>query len=290
MFWKPEVNLLVITASKNYIDTLIKYEGKEFYATFIYVDTDSTKRKQTWDELTSLSTIINSPWIFFGDFNDITGNLEKDGGRTRPEGSFIDFRTFLSACDMFDLPDSGDFLSWREIRGDQVVRCILDRTIANSHWFYIFYAGRCEYLKYEAYDHKPIVTCFDATRKKKQGLFRFDRRLKDKPEVKDLIEKTWKESAGSAVEQKITLVRRALVKWCKDQHINSRKEIDQKKVDLEKAMTSRENNVDLINKINGELKKAYLEEEALWLRLGDKNSGFFHAVTKGRHAINSLTS
>lgn len=250
LFWKAGINLSVLKACKNYIDTEITYEGKTFHSTFIYGDTDKTNRKQTWDDLAALSSSRNTPWLLSGDFNDITGNQEKSGGVTRREGSFIDFRTFLSSCDLFDLSHSGDFLSWRGVRGNDVVRCRLDRTITNNQWFDIFFAGRCEYLKFEASDHKPIVTCFDVTRKKKKGLFRFDRRLKDKPEVKELIAQTWKGAVDSDVEGKIILIRR--------------KEIEQRKKELDQALSSPDNNTELINKINCELNKAYLEEEALW--------------------------
>lgn len=51
-----------------------------------------------------------------------------------------------------------------------------------------------------------------------------------------------------------------------------------------------------INDINQKLLKAYQREEEfwkqrsrqLWLALGDKNTGYFHAATKGRRAINSI--
>lgn len=73
LFWKQELNLTVRTYSKNYIDVSIIYEGKELYATFIYGDTDKSKRKQLWDHLTTLSYGRDSPWFLSGDFNDIMG-------------------------------------------------------------------------------------------------------------------------------------------------------------------------------------------------------------------------
>lgn len=62
-------------------------------------------------------------------------------------------------------------------------------------------------------------------------------------------------------------------------------------------MTSPSNDETLLTRINADLKAAYLAEESfwkqrsrnLWLSLGDRNSGYFHAVTKGRKAKNNFS-
>lgn len=62
-------------------------------------------------------------------------------------------------------------------------------------------------------------------------------------------------------------------------------------------MTSQEPNQDLILAINNKLLLAYKAEEEywkqrsrqLWLTLGDKNFGYFHAVTRGRTVINKFS-
>lgn len=51
-----------------------------------------------------------------------------------------------------------------------------------------------------------------------------------------------------------------------------------------------------LKQINADLNAAYLVEEDFWkqrsrqnwLSLGDRNSGYFHAITKGRSCINTL--
>lgn len=52
-----------------------------------------------------------------------------------------------------------------------------------------------------------------------------------------------------------------------------------------------------ITKLNEDLCNAYKEEEEywkqrsrqLWLTLGDRNTGYFHAITKSRKAINKFS-
>lgn len=65
---------------------------------------------------------------------------------------------------------------------------------------------------------------------------------------------------SAPVEDRIIQVRKALVKWSREQHLNSRKKIEKHKSDLDAAMSSSINNEDLIQKINGDLKKTYLDE------------------------------
>ncbi|CAL9237558.1 unnamed protein product, partial [Arabidopsis halleri] len=48
-------------------------------------------------------------------------------------------------------------------------------------------SGRCKYLRFEGSDHRPLVTYFDPTKVKPKGVFRFDRQLRDKEEIRSLI-------------------------------------------------------------------------------------------------------
>ena len=273
------------------------YEGKSFYSTFVYGDNDNVKRRSMWKELLNLNVARGGAWFLSGDYNDIICDQEKSGGIERTEGSFMDLGSFMSEGDLYDLKHSGDFLSWRGVRYEHVVHCRLNRAAANSEWFEEFYSGHCEYLKYGGSDHKPIISCFDTTRKKRKGLFRFDRRLKDNPAVQELIDKHWKQAGGASVCKKIAIVQGSIVAWNKKQQQNSRAIIEQRKIELEEAMTSAQDDAPLIAIINQDLREAYKAEEdfwrqrtrVLWLSLGDRNTGYFHATTKGRKALNSIT-
>lgn len=152
-------------------------------------------------------------------------------------------------------------------------------------------------MAYEGSDHKPLLTVFEPCKRKRRGIFRYDRRLKEYPEVSELIKITWEAARSCSVSEKITLVRGAISRWNKTKQANSRIVIEHKKVELEKAQTSSANDLELIHKISSELKAAYKSEEEywrqrsrlLWLRLGDRNSGFFHATTKNRKRVNDFS-
>ncbi|XP_022568759.2 uncharacterized protein LOC111211768 [Brassica napus] len=261
------------------------------------MDKLKNRRKELWDQLIDVNAAREAPWFLTGDFNDLLNNAEKDGGVTRSEASFTDLRTFFSEGDLFDLQYSGDFLSWRGKRGDDLVRCRLDRAVANSDWAELFPTARSLYLAFERSDHKPLLSCFEPEKRKQRGLFHYDRRLKNNPEVKDLVAKTWMSGSFRTVTDRISAMRSVLIGWSRQQALNSRARIEEKKFQLDQALTDPINDTELITKVTKELDDAYAAEESywqkrsrqLWLSLGDRNTGYFHAVSKNRKRINAFS-
>lgn len=112
-----------------------------------------------------------------------------------------------------------------------------------------------------------------------------------------MIEVSWNADVADTVEQRISNCTKAISHWNRKHHINSQKTILQEKENLEKAMCSTIQDQEVINSINQNLKNAYKKEEeywrqrsrTLWLALGDKNSGYFHAISRGRRATNRFS-
>lgn len=69
--------------------------------------------------------------------------------------------------------------------------CRLDRLFVNSVWSDSFFSGRCQYLGFEAFDYRILITVFDLVKRRRNRLFRFDRRFRDNEEVKELIANIW---------------------------------------------------------------------------------------------------
>lgn len=254
------------------------------------------KRKQTWDFLTSLALIRDAPWLVTGDFNDLSGNHEKEGGPERLEASFSDFRTFLSEGDLYDLQHTGECLSWKGTRWTHEVKCRLDKSLANSSWSETYPSGRCEYLRFDSSDHRPLITFFDPLRQKKRGIFRYDRRLSKNTEVGKIVKDTWLINTQLKVKQKIDKCRTAIIAWSKKQRETNRANLEKLRSMIEEQTISPAPDTILLEKLKKDLLEAYRTEEnywkqrsrQLWLHLGDKNSGFFHASTKKRKAINKF--
>lgn len=68
-------------------------------------------------------------------------------------------------------------------------------------------------------------------------MFRYDRRLRDNPEVKKLVEEVWKETEGCPIRERIAQTRTAIAAWSKNQYRNSRLLIEDKQQELDSALS-----------------------------------------------------
>ncbi|KAG2270822.1 hypothetical protein Bca52824_065377 [Brassica carinata] len=295
--WKKEIKLEVLFSSANVIDTKLQINDKTVFVSFIYGAPQQGDRAKYWEDLSVLGDQRESPWLLTGDFNDLLDNSEKVGGPLRWERSFLAFRNFVSKNGLWDLQFSGNSLSWRGTRYSHHIKSRLDRAMANLAWFEQFPSGRSEYLRFEGSDHRPLLTHFDQNLIKKKGVFRFDRRLREKPEIRQLVEETWNSVPSNSVLTKINEVRRNIVEWTKKQAATSKELIISTQVLLEEALSDTTPDLIRIETLSQTLEKAYEDEESYWrqrsriqwLSCGDRNSNFFHAVTRGRRACNKFS-
>lgn len=297
LFWKDEVELEILSSSPHFIDTKISSYGKlTSFVTFIYGEPQQENRGQFWDHISLLGAGRDDAWLLTGDLNDILDNSEKRGGPKRCEGSFINFRCFVNQNGLWNVKHSGNAMSWRGTRHTHFIKERLDRSLANCSWNETFPAGRCHYLRFEGSDHRPLVTYSDSTKVKRKGLFRFDRRLLQNEKIRSLVESNWHHCRMEPIEDKIKRCRTAIIQWTKESNQNSKKKIKGLQDSLENLLSAAKPLTVQIASTSKELEKAYKEEELFWrqrsriqwLQHGDKNTGFFHAVTRGRRQQNRI--
>lgn len=140
----------------------------------------------------------------------------------------------------------------------------LNRFLYNSNWSDLFPSCRSQYMKFEGSGHGPLLSFLETSRTKCQKIFRFDRRLRDNKEAKQLIKNIWERFPHLHVEEKLSLCRRAICNWSKNFYDNSRKILDTLRERLEIAITDPIHNEDLIFKINKDILQTYRKEEKFW--------------------------
>jgi len=88
LFWKQELNLQILESNAHVIDTIVAFEGKSFYSSFVHGSTDRNQRNLLWDHLVTEAVGRDEPWFVTGDFTDLINGAEKDGGTERTQGSY----------------------------------------------------------------------------------------------------------------------------------------------------------------------------------------------------------
>lgn len=124
--WREGVDLSILEALPNLIDTKVSFKGVSSFITFVYGVPSAANRAEFSAKLNVVGFNRESPWLLTGDFNDILDNSEKVGGPARWEGSFTAFRSFVSQYGLWNLQHSGNHLSWRGNRYTHFIRSRLD--------------------------------------------------------------------------------------------------------------------------------------------------------------------
>ena len=254
--WKDDVEVEILDSSPNLIDTQIKSKQNSFFVTFVYGAPRQEERDAFWERLMILSAQWDEAWLLTSDFNDLLDNSEKEGGPLRWEGSFLSFRNFVSQAGLWDVQHTGNTLSWRGVRYSHFIQSRLDRAMANCAWSEIFPSGYCQYLRFEGSDHRPLITFFDQDEAKKKGVFRFDRRLQDNPEIHKIVDLSWDKKIQESIISKTSKVRAKIVEWSKEQSLNSKTRIVSAQTALEAALSSSIPDDAIIATITHELNKA----------------------------------
>ena len=105
MLWKEEVQLHVQSFSLSHIDALVDdgNEVGEWHLTGFYGNPKTSKRPKSWAKLRQLRHTSTLPWLVIGDFNEIIGMSEKEGGSTRPRQQMESFVDTINWCGLRDI-------------------------------------------------------------------------------------------------------------------------------------------------------------------------------------------
>nr|XP_023927289.1 uncharacterized protein LOC112038687 [Quercus suber] len=178
LLWKEGTKVEVQTYSQTHIDALV--DGGIgvgwWHLTVFYGKPNTAKRPESWAKLRSLKGTSMLPWLTIGDFNEITGALEKEGGSDRPRQQMKNFIDTIDFCGFRDLGFNGPKFMWIYHRADGMqIRERLDRALATPEWMNLFPEAKLFHLSSSASDHSPLALRMVQKRRKKKTrkTFRF---------------------------------------------------------------------------------------------------------------------
>ena len=141
-----------------------------------------------------------------------------------------------------------------------MVRCRLDRTLANEDWHTLFPCSYTEYLGMVASDHHPMVAHLDNKITKRRGQFCFDKRWIGQEGLLDSIERGWGElteaNPGDFVS-KITNCCHEMSTWRKNNPPYGKEKIGELQKALEEVQTDNNRTQEEILEVSRKLQEAY---------------------------------
>ncbi|KAF8049985.1 hypothetical protein N665_2080s0003 [Sinapis alba] len=263
LMWKNSVNIVFKFVDKNLVDFNVKFGKDSFFVSCVYGDPVRENIAKVWERLSRIGAHINEPWCMLGDFNEIIHNRENTGGGPRrSEASLQPFNDMLDIGEMVELPSCGNNLTW----GGVIVESI--------GWFQLYPASNQVFMNKRGSDHHPVLVKLISASDPFRGSFRFDRRIINKPGVKEEIKKAWL----------IITHYSKLSNWKKRENINLRDKIKQIRCAMELEQSSSFPSGVKVNYLKAELIKAYKEEELIIKLMDENNQEQFSEAAKAEVA------
>ncbi|XP_048605758.1 uncharacterized protein LOC106359240 [Brassica napus] len=255
VLWKKSCKVEVLQANRRVIDLKIQWQEKMFFLTCVYGEPIKGKRGDVWERITRTGTTRNGAWVMTGDFNELIDPSEKIDGAARSAEEGKDFRQMLHACGLWNIKHVSYQFSWAGTRNNENVQ---------SSGFQV----------------RPALD-------KRESFI-------------TAVSQSWKRhSAGQAgLLRKISQCRKDISIWKRAAKPNSALRIHELHSKIDEATRSCFNKGEELSLLRSELNEEYHNKEIFWmqksrlnwLRSGDRNTKFFHAVTKNRRAQNRILS
>nr|XP_027099065.1 uncharacterized protein LOC113718354 [Coffea arabica] len=266
---------------------------------FVHAKCSVEERRVLWCSL--LNDKPNSlPWCIGGDFNVILAPHEKRGGRPFAIAEGADFMSFMEEAGIFDVGFSGASFTWsNNRRGRARVSKRLDRFLVNGACLDFSDVISVLHLARHPSDHAPLKISFENRSENKPRPFRFLNVWTTRHDLLEVIRQAWNQDVGGSplrvLCSKLLATRRAIQTWNKQHFGNIFDAVHSAELEVQRAeeamdqYVSEECQIEL-SKAQAELRHALSIEEQFWrqksrvkwLKQGDRNSRYFHAVVRQR--------
>uniref|UniRef100_A0A803N9H2 Exo_endo_phos domain-containing protein n=1 Tax=Chenopodium quinoa TaxID=63459 RepID=A0A803N9H2_CHEQI len=149
----------------------------------------------------------------FGDFNEILGMHEKEGGAVRGERQIDAFREALVVCECKDLGFKGNIYTWQRGTSEETLAHErLDRYIACVGWCSIFHTWR-----------------------KNDKLFQFEALWLSNAECGNVVSDVWCVGVNESVPTRIAWVEESLTSWAEKTFGVLKKKIKKHRVNCKRS-------------------------------------------------------
>ncbi|KAJ9671525.1 hypothetical protein PVL29_025297 [Vitis rotundifolia] len=279
-------------------------DGLVWIFTGVYGPFARKDRETLWEELGAIRGIWDDPWCLGGDFNVTLSQWERSR-QGHLNGAMRRFAQVANDLDLLDLPLQGGLFSWSGGRNNQSW-ARLDRFLVSQSWLDLFKGVVQCRLPRPTSDHFPILLKGGGLSRGPSS-FRFENMWLKTEGFKELLRDWWQGAGGRGranfrLASKLKAMKEKIKAW--NREVFGRLEVNKSsalqqveswdRVEDERGMTVGE--TELKNEAKENFKKWVLLEEThwrqvsreLWLKEGDKNTGFFYRMANAHWRNNSV--
>ncbi|XLR24789.1 hypothetical protein S83_052689 [Arachis hypogaea] len=301
VLWDETINVIIRFMSINHIDMEVKIKetSQKWRATGFYGCPEQENKKLILNLLNTLGKESDMAWMIFGDFNQIMGQHEKQGGNPVTFSQVEGFREAIQTNDLLDLGFVGHSFTWTNGKGGESnIQERLDRAMATMTWKESYPKTVVQHLNRYKSDHSPILVDMEGDqgrRRKISHRYRFEECWLRDENCEKIVKKAW-ERSDQQVYMKLRQCGEKLYKWGEENFGDITKKIRslQNKLQHLNTLKKEEGTLLKIKEVESDLDEALKEEKIWWaqrsrtnwLKYGDKNSKFFHQKASQRKKRN----
>ncbi|XP_060202298.1 uncharacterized protein LOC132630740 [Lycium barbarum] len=285
----------MVTLKLTFLDS-----GKMLVTPLVYAKCDAVDRLELWDNIYSLSSNMNFPWLVGRDFNVILHEEEKIGGLPVHQTKVEDFAFCKNSCDLQDIDFRGSpFTWWNGRAGEDCIFKRLDSILVNNQLQEWLGNLQMEHLSRTGSDHAPLLLTTGEQVQQFSKPFIFLKFWVDHESFLHTVEQHWStEFVGDAFitfKFKMKKLKAAQSVWSKEtfgdifKQLTIREDIVKIKEQLFEEDPSEVNRM-VLQQAQAEFKRYMHFKEDFWKQKagvkwqseGDKNTRFFHSLVNGR--------
>ncbi|XP_057770242.1 uncharacterized protein LOC130990061 [Salvia miltiorrhiza] len=303
---QPSVVTTVIFSSSQAVIVDCIWQNLCFRVAIIHGANEQTLRRDLWRDLLHFTS---GNTVFIGDFNAVKGANERISTASPARSSCMEFCSFIDDTCFIESPTDGLRFTWSGRRFlPRHVESILDRALFSQSFADLWDSVTTSILPRVTSDHSPLVLrcnrfCYSGKRQ-----FRFLNMWVLHPTFQETVRTSWQNAVSTScpillVMLKLKRLRSVIKNWNKEifgnvdlriAEFQRQLAITQGKIsDTGYTDTLFDEEVSLQAELNIALtqKNNLLQQKsrATWLHDGDRNTSFFHRLTKFKKRRTSIT-